>query len=76
MGAVSRRAKSLVNSTSVNAICHYCPGGCRGMNPDISDPKGCHIVVYGYLGSIATNITDDGRTKIVESRLTIIINMV
>jgi hypothetical protein len=61
-----------IGSSSVNEINCYCPGGWGGNIPYVFAYKGCRIVVYGYMWSSATDITEDAGAKIVDAPLTLI----
>ena len=57
----------------VNEMSCYCPGGCRGNIPYLSAYRGWQLPVYGCLWSSATCISEDGRPKIVDPPLRLII---
>jgi len=69
------KGSRILSGSSVNEISGYCPRGCGRNIPYISAYKGCHILVYGYLGSSATNITEHARPKIVDAPLMLIYKM-
>jgi len=69
------KGSRILSGSSVNEISCYCPRGC-GLNiPYISAYKGCHILLYGWLWSRTTHITEDARPNIVDSLLMLIFRM-
>jgi len=64
-----------LSGSSVNEISCYCPGGCCRDIPCLSAYKGCCVLVSECLWSSATHITEDGRQKIIDAPLTLILSM-
>ena len=69
------KGSQILSGSSVNEISCYCPGGCGGNIRYISAHTGCHILVYGWLCSTTTHITEDARPKIVDTLLMLIFKM-
>ena len=64
-----------IASSSVNEINRYCSGGCGGNIPFKFAYTGYLILVYGYLWSRATDISEDARWNIIDDLLTLIFKM-
>jgi hypothetical protein len=64
-----------IGGSSVNGINCYCLGGCGSNIPYIFAYKGRRIIVYRYMWSSPTDITEDASAKIIEAPLTLIFKM-
>jgi hypothetical protein len=64
------QGSEILSGSSVNEI--FCPRGCGGNMPYISAYIGCNMLLYGFLRSSATNITEDARPIIIDAQLMLI----
>jgi len=63
------------NTSFVNEMSCYCPGGCRRSIPCSSACLGCQLHVYGCLWSCVTHNTEHARSITVDAPLTLIFKM-
>jgi len=62
----------ILSGSFVNDIHCYRPGGGGGNIPSLSAYKGCHLLVYEWLGSNTTHMTTHARPIIIDDLLTLI----
>jgi len=65
----------ILSGCSVYEVSCYCPGGYGRNIPYISADKGCHILVYEYVSSSATYITEDASRTIISVPLMLILKV-
>jgi hypothetical protein len=65
----------ILSRSSGNEMSCYCPRWCGGNIAYILAHKGSHVLVYGYLWSMATSIINDARPKIFDAPWALIFKM-